>query len=720
MKRIIVLLSISFFSGLALLAQDPEGMHDVLDSAVVKDYRPRAENKTQSSMLSISKKDFKFKSVLSSPDVIKTLQMLPGVTPGNEMSSTMKVRGGTGNDNLYLMDNVPIYQSGHFLGLFSVFNTDVVKSVDFYKGGFPAQYGGRASSVVDVKLEDGNMKEHHSSFSLGFTDGRVQFEGPIKKDVLSYNVALRLGWVEAFMRPILMAVNTPDVSYSNDYTKDGNYAFADFNTKFTWLKDSRNKISFNAYVGYDFMGFSNAGHLDGGYDILGPANQNVTSKSSFKDTHRWGNFLLSSVWENQMSDKRKMTLTAYVTDGYYNYIDRSITRTEEKKDDVVIKRKSYDMELSTSSVLDVGAKLHFLDRSINGHTLRYGASLVWHHFSPLEIDHKYTEIAGQGKTNEVYLEAGKRYDSPELSLYAEDEMALSPVMHLNTGLRYMLFAVKRGVYNRLEPRVALSYVPTRRWSFKASYSEMNQPIHQIESYSSELPGSFWMPATRKMKPIHAMQVALEAEWRPNHMWFLNVAGFYKDMRHLYEYVGSRSSLPSPSKWETQFVEGRGRSYGLEFYGEFQNERWELSSAYTLSWSQRRFDALYDGWYRDRCDNRHNFVFNMVYKAHKLVDMYANWVFRSGNRYTLAAYEGGVRLEPYNYQMPAYHRLDIGIDFRAKHKKGDDYTVSLGVYNLYGRRNPIYLQRDQDVYQRPTLKLTSVFPVLPTIRYSRWF
>lgn len=718
MKRITALLSILFFPGLSLFAQDPEGMHDVLDSAVVKDYRPRAENKTQSSMLSISKKDFKFKSVLSSPDVIKTLQMLPGVTPGDEMSSTLNVRGGTGNDNLYLMDNVPVYQSGHFLGLFSVFNTDVVRSVDFYKGGFPAQYGGRASSVVDVKLEDGNMKEHHSSFSLGFTDGRVQFEGPLKKDVLSYNVALRLGWVEAFLRPILGAVSTPDISYSNDYTRDGNYAFADFNTKLTWLKDSRNKISFNTYLGYDFMGFSDSSILGDG--SLG-GNQIVSRKSSFKDTHRWGNFLLSSVWENQMSDKRKMTFTAYVTDGYYNYIDRSITRTEEKKDDVVIKRKSYNMEGSTSSVLDVGAKLHFLDRSKGRHTLRYGSSLVWHHFSPLGIDHSYTEIEGQGRTDEIYTEEGRRYDSPEFSLYAEDEMTLSPALYLNAGLRYMLFAVRKGVYNRLEPRVALSYIPSRRWSFKASYSEMNQPVHQIESYSSELPGSFWMPATRRMKPIHATQVALEAEWRPNHMWLLNLAGFWKDMRHLYEYTGNRSSLPSPAKWETQFVEGKGRSYGLEFYGEFQNERWELSSAYTLSWSQRYFEAFCRDWYRDRYDNRHNFVFNVVYKAHELVDFYANWVFRSGNRYTLAAYEGGKRLEPNNFQMPAYHRLDVGIDFRAKTKrKGDDYTVSFGVYNLYGRRNPIYLQREQDVYQRPTLKLTSVFPVLPTIRYSRWF
>lgn len=718
MQRIVILLSVLFVSGFALSAQEPDEMFDVLDSAVIRDYRPRAENKTQASMISIGRKDFKFRSVLSSPDVIKTLQMLPGVTPGNEMSSTMNVRGGTGYDNLYLMDNVPIYQSGHFLGLFSVFNTDVVKSVDFYKGGFPAQYGGRASSVIDVKLADGNMKEHHSSFSLGFTDGRVQFEGPIKKDVLSYNVALRHGWVEAFMRPILRAVTIPDVSYSNDYTRDGNYAFTDFNAKITWLKDSRNKISFNAYVGFDFMAFSNLGTL-GGID----GGVNSDSKSSFKDSHRWGNFLLSSIWERRLSDKRKMTATAYVTDGYYNYIDKTVTRSTGKIEDGygTEKTKSFKMEANTSSVLDVGVKVHFRDKSISRHSLRYGGSLVWHHFTPVNITHSYTELKGQGRIDEKYLESGIRYDSPELSLYAEDEMALSPVMHLNAGVRYMFLVVKKGVYNRLEPRVALSYVPTRKWSFKASCSEMNQPVHQVESWHSEQPGSFWMPATKRMKPIHAIQGVLEVEWRPDHMWLLNVAGFYKSMRHLYEYAGSYASLPSPSKWETQFVEGKGRSYGMEFYAEFQNERWELSTAYTLSWSQRRFDAFHYDWYCDRYDNRHNLVLNVVFKAHKLVDMYANWTYRSGNRYTLPAYEYGVTLEPNNFQMPAYHRLDIGIDFRAKtRKKGDDYTVTFGVYNLYGRRNPIYLQRSQDVYQRPTLKLTSVFPVLPSVRYTRWF
>lgn len=716
MKRAVIFLSVLFSWFSALSAQNPDEMFDVLDSSVVRDYRPRAENKTQSSMISISRKDFKFKSVLSSPDVIKTLQMLPGVTPGNEMSSTMNVRGGTGYDNLYLMDNVPIYQSGHFLGLFSVFNTDVVKSVDFYKGGFPAQYGGRASSVVDVKLTDGNMKEHHSSFSLGFTDGRVQFEGPIKKDVLSYNIALRHGWVEAFVRPILNAVTIPDVSYSNDYTKDGNYAFTDFNAKVTWLKDTRNKISFNAYVGFDFMAFSDLGSLglEGG-----GSNYN----SSFKDSHRWGNFLLSSIWEKRLSDRKTMTFTAYATDGYYNYIYELVKRYKVSKEVTgsIPKTKSYSKESNTSSILDIGAKVHFVDKTISRHTLRYGGSLIWHHFTPVNVTHTYDEYKRQGRANEVYKEAGRRYDSPELSLYMEDEMALSPVINLNAGLRYMLFVVKGGAYNRLEPRVALSYVPTRKWSFKASYSEMNQPIHQVESYHSEQPGSFWMPATKRMKPIHALQGVLEAEWRPDHMWILNISGFYKSMRHLYEYAGSYTALPSPSKWETQFVEGKGRSFGLEFYAEFQNERWELTSAYTLSWSQRYFSAFHNDWYRDRYDNRHNFVLNVIFKAHKLVDMYANWTFRSGNRYTLPTYEYGVALEPNNFQMPAYHRLDIGIDFRAKtSRKGDDYTVSFGVYNLYGRSNPIYLQREQDVYQRPTLKLTSIFPVLPSIRYTRWF
>ena len=301
MKRLFVTYMMLLVFCIILPAQNNE----VLDSVVVTDYRPRSDKKTQTSMIKIDRKDFKFKAVLSTPDVIKTLQMLPGVTPGNEMSSTMNVRGGTGNDNLYLMDNVPLYQSGHFLGIFSVFNTDMVESVDFYKGGFPAQFGGRASSVVDVRMKDGDMREQHGLFSIGVTDGRFQIGGPIKKDVLSYNVAIRYSWVEAFLRPILKAVYVPDVSYSNDYTRDGHYGFADLNAKFTWLRSSRDKITFNTYLGFDYMSY-----IDSDRKQIGGSS--TYEKSIYKDANRWGNALLSAVWERDLSEKRKVVSTYYV------------------------------------------------------------------------------------------------------------------------------------------------------------------------------------------------------------------------------------------------------------------------------------------------------------------------------------------------------------------------------------------------------------------------
>jgi outer membrane receptor for ferrienterochelin and colicin len=711
MMRVAALIPILIALCLNLDAQNTR--HDVLDSAVVTDYRPRAEKKSQSSMLSISRKDFTLKSVLDSPDLIKTLQMFPGVTPGEEMSSTMNVRGGTGNDNLYILDNVPLYQAGHFLGLFSVFNTDVVESVYFYKGGFPAMYGGRASSVVDVRLSEGDMNEHHSTFSIGVTDGRFQIEGPIKKGVLSYNVALRHGWVEAFLKPILKVVDVPDVSYSNDYTKDGHYAFTDLNAKFTWLKGPRDKICFNAYAGYDFMSFI-YGRRDG---MIG-GTQNSSMKEISKDANRWGNFLLAAVWDREFSARRKMQSTYYFTNGYYNALNLNKSVSKDRK-------YTYKhVESDISSVYDLGIKVDFTDRTFNRHALSYGASLVNHLFTPVANDHLYLDDEASDKYINEKNSEGSLYNSPELSVYAEDEYAITPVLYLNAGLRYMLFVVMKGVYNKLEPRLALSYVPSRAFSFKLAYTEMNQPVHQMESYENNYPGTYWMPATVRMKPMLARQWVAEAEWRPNHMLLLNVAGFWKDMRHLYGYIGSRN-LPSPAAWETQFVEGRGRSSGFEFFGEFQNELWELSLGYTLSWTMRNFEAFYDGWYSDRYDNRHNIVFNSIYKAHRLVDMYATWTYRSGNRYTLPQYEiegdGRSAYVPNNFQLPAYHRLDLGMNFRAKTKnKGHDYTVSFGVYNVYCRRNPVFIRYSEDVYDRPIVRMTSVFPILPSFRYSMSF
>ena len=704
MKRLFVTYMMLLVFCIILPAQNNE----VLDSVVVTDYRPRSDKKTQTSMIKIDRKDFKFKAVLSTPDVIKTLQMLPGVTPGNEMSSTMNVRGGTGNDNLYLMDNVPLYQSGHFLGIFSVFNTDMVESVDFYKGGFPAQFGGRASSVVDVRMKDGDMQEQHGLFSIGVTDGRFQIEGPIKKDVLSYNVAIRYSWVEAFLRPILKAVYVPDVSYSNDYTRDGHYGFADLNAKFTWLRSSRDRITFNTYLGFDYMSY-----IDSDRKRIGGSS--TYEKSIYKDANRWGNALLSAVWERDLSEKRKVVSTYYVSDGYYSALYENV--------DKYMDYKSYSLESNISNILDIGAKLHFSDKTFSRHYLNYGASAVYHLFSPIAYDHSYVEI-DKGRSNEKQSTYGRHYNSPEIALWAEDEFTLTPRLYLNAGLRYMLFVAKGKLYNALEPRLAVSYNPSRILSLKMSYSEMSQPVHQLEPFQSESPGAFWMPATSDMKPIRSRIVSAEAEWRPNHHLLLNFAGFWKNMKHLYEYTGT-NVLPSPAAWETEFTEGKGRSYGFEFYGEFQSERWDVSAAYTLSWSQRYFEAFYRDWYRDRYGNRHNLVLNGVYKAHKLIDLYATWVLRSGNRYTIPLYDGygfyGESLYPNNFQVPTYHRLDVGINFRAKSvRKGRDYVVTFAVYNLYGRKNPFYITLTEDVYNRPSIKMTSIFPVLPSIRYSMNF
>jgi len=701
MKRIVITYMMLFICCIIASAQK----HETIDSVVVTDYRPRSDKKTQTSMMKIDRKDFKFKAVLGTPDVIKTLQMLPGVTPGNEMSSTINVRGGTGNDNLYLLDNVPLYQSGHFLGLFSVFNTDMVESVDFYKGGFPAQFGGRASSVVDVRMKDGDLYGHQGTVSVGLTDGRFQIEGPIRKGVLSYNVAVRYGWVEAFLRPILKAVYVPDVSYSNDYTRDGHYGFADLNAKFTWIKSSRDKITFNTYLGYDYMSFQDSEKY-----IVGGDSSNY-QKSVFKDGNRWGNALLSAVWDRDFSEKRKMKATFYVSDGYYNAFHENL--------DKYIDYKRYDLESNVSNIADIGAKAHFSDKTFGRHYLNYGFSAVYHLFSPVALEHSYIQT-GSERSNEDRASYGSHYYSPEIALYAEDEFTISPYIYLNAGLRYMIFVTKGKIYNALEPRLALSYSPSRALSLKLSYSEMTQPIHQVESFKSERPGSFWMPATAVMKPVRSRIVSVETEWRPNRHVLLNVAGFWKGMKHLYEYTGT-DNLPSPATWETEFTEGKGRSFGLEFYGEFQSEKWDVSTAYTLSWSQRYFEAFYSDWYRDRYDNRHNLVINGVYKAHHLVDIYATWTLRSGNRYTIPLY-GDFYLEPEslypnNFKVPAYHRLDVGIDFRAVSRKGRDYVVTFAVYNLYGRKNPFYISLVEDVYYRPTIKMTSIFPILPSIRYT---
>ncbi len=711
--RTIIITAVSLLQVLQASAQTQDGRRNSLyktdtlkSSLIVEDIR-KAGKSTQTGYLKLIQDDFTFKSVLNSPDVLKTLQMLPGVASGTEMKSDLYVRGGTGYDNLYLLENVPIYQPGHFLGMFSVFNTDMLSTVDFFKSGFPAEYGGRISSVTDVHIKEGDLNKKNSLFSIGVTDGRFMIDGPMTKGKSSYCIAFRQGWVEAFLRPMLGHFNVDAAYYSSSMTKEGNYAFSDLDAKLTWRLSATDKVTLNLFASYDFM------------------KMTKSSKSYYDDKYgnsRWGNAVASATWHKTLTPATKFSLTGYVSDGlcdiYSNRKHFVVNKTEHVKTD------------NYTGTLDAGVKLN--STSILGwNTFTYGLSTGFRRYVAKRKD--VTETTGKNYHEIDVDRFDKGLNAAELAIFAEDEINPTRWFSVSAALRYQLFTTSGRTYNFLEPRAAVCLKPFKALSFKMSYSRMNQPDHLLSSYLLDLPGNFWMPSTKKMSPLMSNQYSAELDFRPNRTWYISLSGFYKDLKNVIEYFGQPSISPSIDTWETAYEQGKGRAYGAEFFAEFRKGKYDLSASYTLSWAERNFPQFKSGWYPDRYDNRNKISVNLIYKAHELINIYANWTYHTGNRLSLksyyvpdkyvddlALYDINGSASPNNYQFPAYHRLDIGIDFKATNRKGHDYLVSFGCYNVYGRKNPMYVTLEPYAYGGYALRLTSVFPVLPTFRYTMFF
>ena len=717
MKRLI-LICVLFCFIYPLMAQT-----DTLASALIVDDIRRHENRAQTGLINVVGEDMKYKAVMGTPDVIKTLQMLPGVAAGDEMSSGLYVRGGTGTDNLFLIDNVPLYQPSHLLGLFSVLNTDVIDKIGFYKGGFQAKHGGRISSVIDASIAEGNYEKPSSMLSIGNMDLRYHAEGPMKKDKSSYNIAIRQSCIGLYLPKLMNWLSIGDYYYENDIFSEGDYSFTDLNAKFSWKLSARDRLHLNVYGGYDYTTI-----------------RDVMQNSEYQDNSRWGNAVSSVEWERVVSDKTSFSLTGYVTDGYALNDETNIFEGDEEVKRSV--RKSHN----SSNVFDLGAVFN-ADTKIQHHHLRYGGTAVYHRYSPYTGREQYVVHLDGRREEKENTVVYNSMNAGEMALYVQDKISLTDWLTVDAGLRYGIFAVKNRLYNSFEPRLATSFNMTDDLLFKLSYSRMTQPLHLVTSSGKDSPCNFWMPSTSRMRPMEGDQVSAEIDYRPSLKWYVNLAGYYKRMNHLYQYVGRVTQSAPQDKWESFHHDGQGRSYGFEAFIERTTDVFSMSLGYTLSWSERRCEALYYFWYPDRFDNRHKVDFALTYHPSPLIDIYATWVFHSGNRYTLDThYSVGSITEfpppsgsnknvqtsydvnyvsqgassPHNWHYPDYHRLNVGIDFNAVTRRGRDYTVSFSVYNLYNRMNPVRVSFENLGKMKVQLKYTSIFPILPSFRYTLYF
>ena len=474
-------------------------------------------------------------SLLSSPDLVKTLQNLPGVASGTELLSGMYVHGGKNDENLFLLDGTPLYQINHLGGLFSAFNTDIIKNVDFYKSGFPARYSGRLSSVVDVRTKEGSMKEFHGTFSLGLLDGRVQFEGPIIKDKTSFNIAIRRSWADLFTAPVFFLLNRSNP----DDKKNVRYAFYDINGKITHHFSDNNKLSLSVYSGND---------------LLKAKAQQVFDKGEHYDSDfkaKWGNLTTALTWNCQITPKLSGSFTgAYSRNiSMYDYVEVSRFFSDGEQTSMTgVERSNH------STIDDMGYRIEFDYRPGTNHHIRFGSNYLHHIYHP-----QNTASRNQTDRDTLSAESASSYKGNEVAFYAEDEMRLSSKVKLNTGLHYTLYQTDGKIYHSLEPRLAMSYQCSKKTTMKVSYTEMSQFAHQLSNTYLNLPTDSWVPSTRKVRPMRSRQVAAGIYTElPRHIR-LNVEGYYRTTSQLLEYDGGNSLMLPADNWDNLVKTGKRNS-----------------------------------------------------------------------------------------------------------------------------------------------------------------
>ena len=649
-------------------------------------------NKTQMGRVEIPIELIKQLPVLfGEVDVLKTIQLLPGVQSGGEGTTGFYVRGGGPDQNLILMDDAVIYNANHLFGLFSVFNGDAVKNLELYKGGYPSQYGGRLSSVVDVNMRDGNNKKITGTGGIGLIASRLTLEGPIKKDRGSWIISGRRTYFDIFTR----AYNKTQES-KPDYTPIPDYFFYDLNAKANYQLDSNNRLYVSAYYGRDKFHYA---------------------RGLFDFNFYWGNATASARWTHTFNRKLFVNTSAYLTDYVYNIGNES---------------KIFQFQLG-SSIRDYGVKQNYTWTADIAHDVRFGWNATYHTF---EVGRLSLSAGDSTRINLSQVVYGWDY-----SVYGNDDWEITDRIKVNYGLRISGFSSRDKLYINPEPRVSMRYKFSDNFSLKGSVTRMVQYIHLVASSGASLPTDVWYPSTRNVTPQKADQISIGPTIL---LWgkrlILTDEVYYKKLYNQIDFRNGAQLFQNP-KLEQEFIFGRGQSYGNEIMIEKRDGRLKGWIGYTLAYAERYYDSINNGkLLRPKYDIRNDLKIVATYELNKRITFSATFVYSTGTLTTVPTgftYRQGISnanssLVPdygsrNNFRIPGYDRADLGMVYKLrprKYVKESDLTFS--VYNAYNTRNTYFVYIDQVVddkvpaaLQRPQnqAKTVSLFPIIPSITYN---
>ncbi|MCK5825305.1 MAG: TonB-dependent receptor [Ichthyobacteriaceae bacterium] len=687
------------------LKPDAESLSEVVVSAT------RDNDNVVSTSVGVSKlsiKDIETVPVLfGEKDIMKTIQLLPGVKPAGDGNAGFYVRGGSADQNLILLDGAPVYNASHLMGFFSVFNSTAIKDVKLYKGSMPAEYGGRLASVMDVVMNEGNNKEFKADGGIGLISSKLTIEGPIQKDKSSFIISGRRTYADLF----LMLVDDEKISSSTLY-------FYDLNVKANMKISDNDRVFLSGYFGRDVLG--------------------VADKFGFN----WGNTTGTIRWNHIANDKLFSNTSLIFSN--YNYL-------------IEISNNNIMFNIS-SQIQDWNFKQHFDYYMNENNSIKFGLNVINHTFKPGDFEAETDDLSS--------INIEPKY-SLESSAYVSNTHKIFEKLTLNYGLRFSNFTQygpgeimywdKEGnlihtknfnknevvvSYNRWAPRISGTFIVNDNSSIKSSYARSFQFLHMLSNSSSSSPTDTWMPSSNNIKPSESNQIAL-GYFRnlKDNKWEFSTEIYYKYMTNIIDYrTGAQTMLNN--EVESELLNGDGRAYGIEFLLKKKAGKFSGWISYTLSKSEKLFDEINNGaWFSAKQDRIHDFSIVGTYKFTERLSLSGTWVYFTGNAITFPAGKfsnNGFMVPLYSerngYRMPDYHRLDLGLTLKNKKykyvlnpKTGEKVKIkdpfqsswNFSLYNAYARENAysISFQEDPDNPGHTQAVQIALFKIVPSISYN---
>ncbi|MFA5648875.1 MAG: TonB-dependent receptor [Bacteroidales bacterium] len=657
-------------------------------------------------------------SLGAKPDVMKAIQLLPGIQSQNEGTSNILVRGGNPGENLYLFDNVALIYVNHLGGFFSVFNPDIINNINVYKGGFPASYGGKLSSIIDIAQRQGNVNRIKGSYSIGLTDASFAVEGPTPLKNTTFIVTGRKTFVDG-----LFALGTY-LSEGNDFVMA--YGFHDVNGKFTWRPDKRNTLSLNLYQGDDYHNYWQRDKSTMG-----------SQKSRLSTT--WGNWLLSARWNrvhNQsLYSTQSLSYVRYRLKNGQSYIN---TDPNDKID--------FNSKF-VSSVQDITYKWDLKAQVMSNWNLNFGLNTSALRYSP----------------NSIYISSNPNLTSEpainafESAVYAENEWEIARILNLKLGARAVHYGTSKYNAFRIEPRANLDIALSSSHSLNIGYMKTNQFSHLLFTQGEIMSNEVWVPADKSISPASTEQIS--GGWRgifDNGMFDAEVSGYYKTLTSLSTYAEGYASLMGDGNWRDKIESGgKGEAYGAEFFLRKTQGKWTGFAGYTWSKAYRSYNGINEGVeYVFEFDRPHSLSLSISRKINQSLTLSASWVYQSGLPFTPVIgrqlipslddlgeddpfyYEAFIYGDKNSARMRNYHRLDLALNYTRYTRNGNKAKWTFAVYNAYNRKNPfsyVYthdmssegrvpspLYNGSKTYDSFSLYQASFFPIIPTVSYKVFF